>query len=248
MKAVITDLDCTLLHTDKSVSEYTYHVLETCHKRGILLMAATARPERTILSYRDRIGFYACTTLNGARVILPRMALENRIESASAEKILDRVSALPGLILSMETAAGLFSNRPIPEWNASVYEAFPKAPEGAAIYKLLIGGSGMKFRREVEKALPADTYMSVAAGRLIQIMSVKATKWNGVRAMLEAAGIRPEDAVYFGDDNDDIESIQNCGTGVAVANGIPQVLKAADHVTESNDMDGVARYIEQYLL
>ena len=45
-----------------------------------------------------------------------------------------------------------------------------------------------------------------------------------------------------------MESIQNCGVGVAMSNGIRQVLEAADYVTESNDMDGVAGYIEKYLL
>lgn len=36
--------------------------------------------------------------------------------------------------------------------------------------------------------------------------------------------------------------------GVAVSNAIDEALAAADFVTESNDMDGVARYIEKYLL
>lgn len=55
-------------------------------------------------------------------------------------------------------------------------------------------------------------------------------------------------AVYFGDDNDDIESIRNCGTGVAVSNAVDEVLAAADFITESNDTDGVAQYIEKHLL
>ena len=40
MKAIITDLDRTLLHTDKSVSEHTIAVLKKCHDQGILIMAA----------------------------------------------------------------------------------------------------------------------------------------------------------------------------------------------------------------
>lgn len=48
MKAIITDLDRTLLRTDKTISEYTHTILKKCHERGVLLMAATARPERII--------------------------------------------------------------------------------------------------------------------------------------------------------------------------------------------------------
>lgn len=93
-----------------------------------------------------------------------------------------------------------------------------------------------------------DTYMTVAEGKLIQIMGAAATKWNGIRAMLKAVGIHSREAIYFGDDYDDIESIKNCGMGVAVSNAIEEVLAIADSVAESNDMDGVARYIEENCL
>ena len=46
----------------------------------------------------------------------------------------------------------------------------------------------------------------------------------------------------------DIEPIKNCGLGVAVSNAIPSVLDVADRVIDSNDMDGVAKFIEENLL
>lgn len=133
MKAIITDLDRTLLHTDKSVSEHTIAVLKKCRDHGILVMAASARPLRNILIYNDLIGFDAIT----------------------------------------------------------------------------------------------------------------ATKWNGIRHMLAYFNISPGDAVYFGDDNDDIEPVKKCGLGVAVSNAIPSVLAVADRIIDSNDMDGVVRFIEE---
>lgn len=90
MKAIITDLDQTLLRTDKTVSEYTRTILKKCHDKGLILMAATARPERAILTYQSQIGFDAVTTLNGARVVLEHGIIENGIMPSSAEKILKR--------------------------------------------------------------------------------------------------------------------------------------------------------------
>lgn len=248
MKAIITDLDRTLLRTDKTVSEYTYSVLKKCHDRGMLLMAATARPERAVLDYRAQIGFEAMTTLNGARIVLPQSIIENGISSSDAETILEKVIKIPDLVLSMETGDGIFSNVPIPEWNAAVFFDFPALPTNSVIYKLLLSSNEKDICPEVERALTSDTYMTVAEGKLIQIMDREATKWNGINSMLEAVGIDAKEAVYFGDDNDDIEAIKNCGMGVAVSNAIDEVLAAADFVTESNDMDGVARYLEKYLL
>lgn len=247
MKAIITDLDRTLLHTDKSLSEYTCATLKKCHDRGILLMAATARPERAISAYQEQIGFRSITTLNGARIILPHCVIENGIIPSSAEAILRKVVTIPGLVLSMETGNGIFSNVPIPEWDAMVFPDFPALPTDGIIYKLLLSSKEKDIRMKVEKALTADTYMTVADGELIQIMSTASTKWNGIKAMLDSFGVDQRDAIYFGDDNDDIEPIKNCGVGVAVSNAIREVLDAADFVTESNDMDGVAHYIETKL-
>ncbi len=251
MKAIITDLDRTLLRTDKSVSEYTCEVLKRCRERGIFLMAATARPERAVTEYQRQIGFDAVTTLNGARILLPGGAEENGISPRSAEAILREVTAMPRVTLSLETGEGIFSNVPIPEWNAVVFEGFPALPTQSVIYKILLsreGGTVGVIQPEVERALRPDTYMTVADGKLIQIMSTAATKWNGIRTMLRWAGVDPGETVYFGDDNDDIEPIKNCGLGVAVSNAIGEVLDAADIVADSNDQDGVACYIERNLL
>lgn len=87
----------------------------------------------------------------------------------------------------------------------------------------------------------------MANDSLYQVMHRDATKWHGICQMLNHFRIDPAQAVYFGDDWDDLEPIRRCGTGVAVANGIPEVLSAADQVTCSNDEDGVAAWLEANL-
>lgn len=55
--------------------------------------------------------------------------------------------------------------------------------------------------------------------------------------------ISPEEAIFFGDDNDDLEAIKTCGIGVAVQNAIPEVKAAADVVIGANDNDSVAEFL-----
>ena len=55
VKAIIVDLDRTLLHTDKTLSTYTVKVLNECKRYGIKIMVATARPLRTTKQYCDLI-------------------------------------------------------------------------------------------------------------------------------------------------------------------------------------------------
>lgn len=248
MKAIITDLDRTLLRTDKSISGYTRDVLKKCRERGILVMTASARPLRDIRGYQKQVGFDAVTATNGAVIDLPERRLEYGIRGESGEEILSGLLRFPDVFLSIETSRGLYSNRDIPIWKPVVYENFPKLPDDLVLYKILASSSQQELYHHVTRVLTEDVYHTVSNQELVQIMSVEATKWNGVRQMLACFGISPHDAVYFGDDNDDIEPIRNCGTGVAVSNAIPAVLEAADCIADSNDNDGVARFIEEKIL
>ncbi len=248
MKAIITDLDRTLLHTDKSVSKYTLDVLKRCREKGIFIMAATARPLRDIRIYHEMIGFDAIAAINGAVVSLPQKTMEFGIPRESGEKILSETLRFSDIFLSIETSKGLYSNRDIPVWKPVVYDEFPKLPKDIVLYKILASSSQTALYEGIQSTLTDDVYHTIANNELIQIMGIEATKWNGVKQMLSHYGISPTDSVYFGDDNDDIAPIQNCGLGVAVSNAIPAVLEAADQITEGNDLDGVARFIQAHLL
>lgn len=248
MRTVIVDLDRTLLRTDKTLSAYTLVVLKKCHREGLAVIAATARPERAMLMYHEQIGFDAIVTLNGARIILPDAVMENCIPPVSGERVLSALVSIPDTVISVETSDGIYSSAPIPEWNAIRYDGFPNLPTRGALYKILASGTNPALYADINRVLTEDVYYSMAINTLVQIMSKNATKWNGIKAALEALNSSPAEAVCFGDDNDDIEPIQRCGTGVAVSNAIEAVLRAADHITGSNDEDGVAHFIETNLL
>ena len=65
--------------------------------------------------------------------------------------------------------------------------------------------------------------------------------------LAERLGIAREEILAFGDGSNDLKMIIDAGTGVAMANAIPEVLEAADITAASNDEDGVARVIEEFL-
>lgn len=248
MKAIIVDLDRTLLHTDKTLSAYTVNVLKKCHNKGLAVIAATARTEKRILTYREQVGFDAVITMNGARIILPNEVIENSIPRLSGECVLSALISIPDTLISIETSNGVYANFANPEWDSICYDDFPNLPANVTLYKILASSSNNTLYDKIKHILTEDVYYTVANNTLVQIMSKKATKWNGIKAALEALDISPTDAVYFGDDNDDIEPIQMCGIGVAVSNAIEAVTNAADHITGSNDEDGVAHFIEANLL
>ena len=241
-RAVILDFDRTLLHTDKTISARSVRVLRERQQAGVRLFAATARPERAITAFCEQIPFDAVTTLNGARTVTREAVYENPLAPDSAAAVLEQLYRVPGTVISLETGTGIYANTEIPAWAPVVLADLRPLLRRERIYKVLASHPELPVER-IGLTLPEDAYATVAEGTLIQVMAGAATKWNGIRQMLDAFGIPAEQAVYFGDDNDDLEPIRRCGLGVAVSNALASVRQAADCVTGSNDEDGVAEFL-----
>ena len=93
------------------------------------------------------------------------------------------------------------------------------------------------FSRNVQK----DTYDDNMIW--YEIYDKSASKANAVRQLADM--VKADELVCFGDNNNDISMIQAANVGVAVANSVDALKSAADIIIESNDNDGVARYIEK---
>ncbi|MBQ2241428.1 MAG: HAD family hydrolase [Clostridia bacterium] len=245
IKAIAVDLDRTLLHTNKSLSAFTVSVLKRCQERGMKILLATARPERTAKNYCDAIGFDAMVFSNGARVICSDKVTEFGIPYESAESLLVALSSNPDTKITLETGDEAYSNKPIEDYYTVITDDLPSVAKAEGTLKIL---AHIENEDVIRTALPSDVYYTVSNGYLMQFMSKSATKWNGVKAMLDSVGCLPEETAYFGDDHDDIEPIRKCGMGVAVSNAIDEVKAVADHIAENNDADGVAEFIERNLL
>jgi len=248
VKAIIVDLDRTLLHTDKTLSVHTVKVLTECKKCGIKIMVATARPLRTAKQYCEMINADAVAVSNGARVICGAEQMEYGICEESAVHFLNALHRQSSLLITLETGDVAYSNKSIADYETVISDDLVSVAKAEGVLKILVRRDSEETLALVKAALTEDLYYTVANGHLIQIMNKVATKWNGIKAMLENSGCTPEETAYFGDDQDDVEPIKMCGLGIAVSNGIDEVKAVADYVAESNDADGVAKFIEQQIL
>lgn len=69
-----------------------------------------------------------------------------------------------------------------------------------------------------------------------------------LEVLLKHLGLTRESLMACGDSYNDISMVEYAGLGVAMANSIPEVLNGAGAVTKSNDEDGVAQAIYQFIL
>lgn len=248
VKIIVVDLDRTLLNTDKTISAYTIKVFNECKKCGIKIIVATARPLRTAKQYCNLIDFDAMVVSNGARIIYQNQQTDYGIYKRSAKRLLNTLKQYPNLRVTIETGDCAYSNLPIDDYETIISDDLVGISNAEGVIKILVHLDNEKTLTLVKNELTDDLYYTIAHGYLMQIMNTSATKWNGIKTVLDICNCSPDETVYFGDDQDDIESIKMCGLGIAVDNGIDEVKEIADFVTESNDADGVAKFIEHRIL
>ena len=90
--------------------------------------------------------------------------------------------------------------------------------------------------------------MLKSAPYFLEILDKRVTKGTGVKSLADALGIKAEEVMAIGDQENDIAMIEYAGVGVAMDNAIPAVKEAANFITKSNLEDGVAYAIEKYVL
>ncbi|MCL2531058.1 MAG: HAD family hydrolase [Oscillospiraceae bacterium] len=249
---IVTDLDRTLLRSDKSISPFTAQVLSRCRAAGIKLVFATARAKRTALHFAQNIAVDARILHNGAVVYIDKtLVLHHGIASHDTNEILRAISRdYPQATLAVEIDDTLYANFDISAvWSYTpvVWRDFTDLPDKPAD-KILVGISATEDIACYEKYLPENIYIQASEETVGMIMNRAATKWNAIRHLAKHWGIPTANIVAFGDDWNDIDMLRHCGMGVAVANALPQVKAAANAICASNDEDGVAQWLQQHVL
>jgi len=252
IKMIVTDLDRTLLRTDKTISEYTMSVFKRCSEKGIKVVFATARPIRTVKSMNIGIENDAAIYHNGAVVVINDVIIQRfGIENNTAKKLLlQTAEKFEDLKISVEIDDVFYANFDVSDiWNntTAIMTDFTDLPEKTAD-KIIFGTADGSIISEIETLLTDELYMEIADNQLLMIMNKNARKINAVKSIAENFGIDLCYIAAFGDDFNDVGMLKECGIGIAVENAINSAKNAADFVCESNDNDGAAKWIDKNIL
>lgn len=255
IKLIVTDLDFTLLRSDQSISDYTAEVFHKCSESGILTAFATARFIHGVQAFMDRVHpDYA--VLNDGTMIYQKDQFLFGIPLApeSVSGIISRLKSLdPKIQMSAAAQEIVYRNHHDSGYTNftphSAYTDFEK-PFRETIFKLVASPSQEEYSErfpEIAESYGCNTFQYRGENRHA-FLSKEAGKFSGIKKLAEYLGIPLSQVAAFGDDRNDIEMVQKCGLGVAMANAIPELLETADEITLSNDEDGVAHFIANHIL
>ena len=158
IRAIIVDLDGTLLHTDKTLSKYTIQTLEKCRQQGIYIMIATARPLRNTLPYTKMFHFDAMVVSNGARIVCQGKREERNIPKETALEFVRALSEHENLRITLETSDSAYSNYPIEEYETVVIKDLAPIIEKEMILKVLVHLDRADTLSTVQKEMPKSMH------------------------------------------------------------------------------------------
>ena len=249
-KTLVLDLDGTLLKNDKSISEYTAHILQQFSQIGNIIIA-TGRSIYRIGKYTSQFQTVGSVNNNGGAVYKGNELLSKY--DINPNKIKDLVHKIQSL---GETEVSIW----YPTTNLCTNPQYAR-PEGPTYYSTLEDFDTHEiqkitvFTKEREGMLNInyhdyDCKLLLNAHELdfFAIMNEHVTKKQGLMDLLDALKINPEDCIAFGDDFNDIDILELCGKGIVVANAPDAFKEHADEFCLSNEEDGVAHWIEENLL
>ncbi len=261
IKAIVLDLDGTLLGSDKSVSPRNYRAVKRCFEAGIPIIVATARPPRAAVQFVKDIDFVDHMVFyNGALVTCKSKMTRQHISipaeiSRQINEFLTQHEPHPAITYEVNDSWYMctsLSGSVLAQFGARPNDPHPQIVDSDWIRsisptKILVTGYS-NWRELGEKFGDQVNVIATDEGVLVQIMHRSASKESAVQAVLEEIGVDSEHVMVFGDDFNDLGLFRMCGFPVAMGNGIAELKHCAKHITASNDEDGVAAALEKFVL
>jgi Cof subfamily protein (haloacid dehalogenase superfamily) len=249
---IVTDLDGTLLKDDKMVSEYTIEIIKKLRIEGHKFVIATARPLRAAKKFLEELEIDAGIYHNGALIYESGNKIDG-FQIKNAKETVDKIlSAYPNTAIAVETNDVLYSNFDAESlWPGTSYiltKSNFSEIENKKADKIIVEISSLSDMKKYESFLSEDLYMQLSENKIGMIMKKSATKSNGIHYLAQIYNIETENIIAFGDDYNDIDMLKFCGTGVCVNNGITDVKEISDYICDTNENDGVAKWIEKHIL
>jgi Cof subfamily protein (haloacid dehalogenase superfamily) len=272
IKLIALDMDGTVLKDDKNISKKTVEALRAAQERGILIVPATGRPKKMIPERIFDVGAirYAITS-NGACVYdlaEDSVFYSNLMTEQESTKLIDFLSGYD-LFVEAYCDGGSFTDEKSRRLIAS-FTDFPQLyidmimktqtfiedmpgflKKGKKrVEKVNIPYMDPHIGLEVHEKLSGMKEYALTSSFLqnIEINRASANKGEALGYLCQSLGIQPEQVMAFGDGSNDIEMLQFAGMGVAMQNAIEPLKPIANFITRSNQEDGVAYAIEQFIL
>ena len=265
-KMIVLDLDGTLTNNKKEITPKTKEALMQAQAKGVHIVLASGRPTYGIIPLAEELelknhgGFILA--YNGGKIIdctNNRVLFEQKLDEKLVPMLYEgaKKAGLQILTYQGEGIAATQKDDKYVQIEAHInkipvvqYDDFLRQLV-YPINKCLIVGEPTKLH-QLELSLLAqlkgqmELYRS--ADYFLECVPLGIDKAQSLNRLITTLGITKEEVIACGDGYNDLSMIRFTGLGVAMANAAKDIQSEADYVTLSNEEDGVAHVVEQFIL
>lgn len=267
IKLIAIDLDGTLLNDKKEISKTNQEVLAQAKAKGVKIVLCTGRPLKAILPYLDVLdlrssGDYSIT-FNGGLVQKNDTGEIVDKQTLSVADVQDLLAVAETIDMPLDVLADdVVLCFPTSLTHQTIYPTlnpllvFQPTDKQSVSVKTLYNKAVVAYdQEELDQWIPKipaefkERYEVIKTrSNLLEFMPKGVTKAYGIQLLAQELGIEPAEVMAIGDEENDLSMIAYAGVGVAMGNAISAVKEAADVVTATNEEDGVAKIVSEYVL
>ena len=271
IKMVALDLDGTTLNSQKEISPRTITAFQNAMRKGTHIVVSTGRTFRSLPAQLFGIeGLEYIVTSNGAHIteLATRKTIyENYLTPHAVEEV---VRVLRNTSFSIETFVGgkayidsaeyedvvangstyrdadyiINTRNPIPHiWDYMIQNKHQI--ENISI-NFEFAEDKEKWQRILERI--DDITLTSSFKHNFEIGGANTSKAEALRFLMRRLDVEPRELMACGDSPNDIEMIKLAEIGVVVGNASEEMKSLANYVTDTDDNDGVAKAIENFVL
>ena len=275
IKLIALDLDGTLFNCEGKITPATKEQLNRAAAQGVKVVISTGRPFNGLPfeQIQDTAIEYALTT-NGAsvyRIEGKECLYENGMDIPTVMPVLEWILEreihidiyMDGVGFTPIRCRENIGRLDVPESLRSYMIATRTAVEDLTTYVCDCGKRIQKInlnfypqpdgtflhRDETLKFLKSNAAITVVSGGFnnFEISKSGVTKREGLQFLANYLGTNLEHTLAIGDSENDYSMINAAGIGVAMGNASDDIKAIADHITTTNNEDGVGEAIKKFI-
>lgn len=260
IKLIATDMDGTLLTSDKRMPQELPCVVRALREKGVSFAIASGRQyaslRRDLEALVNDVIFIA---ENGALIVendtqlfidpLPENTLAEILIAARDLESVHAVVCRAGCALVSEDAPESFvSSVKMYYESTQVVPDLIAACEGLTdVCKIAfcsMGNAATNALPPLERALGDRLAVILSGQDWVDVMKPGVNKGSAMRMLQKMRGVSIEDCMAFGDYLNDYELLESVGESYAMGNALPELKRIAKHIAPSNDEGGVMRVVK----
>ena len=260
IKFIATDIDGTILPLNGKFSEGVKSCISNLQENGIKVVLVTGRMNKAALLIRDElnlktpvVSYQGGLVNDGGNILYERYLTETQ-----AKKIINwaKEEKIHINLYNNDTLYSEVDNEEVQKYAEVqridyVIKPFDEIELNRVNKILAIDYNNAErislYEKELPKVFP-ELYIIKSTPHFLEFSNPEGSKYCAVKFLQEYWGIKEEETLTIGDQNNDIALLQAGGVKVAMGNATEELKSVADYITDTVYNDGFVKVIDKFVL